>query len=184
MDKLSDFKPLKRIDLPGIEELSTSGLVVIVGPNSSGKSQLLQDLHKACVGEARPLVVASSIQLHKPSFEDLVTCLAKEGYLSIETDANGTNTLRPKTMYLGSGQAVGSVTMQQAREWYNRYDPATTRPVGRNDDFLNYFGRLLITGLFLERRLLSLSATSVIDFLTQPPQHDLHALHLNERAKD
>jgi hypothetical protein len=41
MEKLTDFKPLARVSLPGLGALQCSGLVVLVGPNSSGKSQFL-----------------------------------------------------------------------------------------------------------------------------------------------
>jgi hypothetical protein len=39
MEHLSDFKPLGRLVLPELGVLECSGLVVLVGPNSSGKSQ-------------------------------------------------------------------------------------------------------------------------------------------------
>jgi hypothetical protein len=41
----------------------------------------------------------------------------------------------------------------------------------------------LVTGLFLERRLTSLNQVGVIDFQTQPPQQDLHALYLDDSAR-
>jgi hypothetical protein len=49
---------------------------------------------------------------------------------------------------------------------------------------LNYFGRILVTALFLERRLGSLNQVGVIDFLNQPPQNDLHALYLDDKARE
>jgi predicted ATP-dependent endonuclease of OLD family len=44
MERLSDFKPLKRVVLPALGELNCAGLTVFVGPNSSGKTQLLRDI--------------------------------------------------------------------------------------------------------------------------------------------
>ena len=61
MSYLTNYRPLARIDLPGIGEIDPSGLIVLVGPNSSGKSQLLQDLNARMTGAPRSLVVADQI---------------------------------------------------------------------------------------------------------------------------
>ena len=81
MQKLSDFKPLSHLSLPDLGQIDCSGLIVVVGPNSSGKSQLLHDLHKRLTGEHRALVVASSLRLDKPNFEQFLECLALLCYL-------------------------------------------------------------------------------------------------------
>jgi Ni2+-binding GTPase involved in maturation of urease and hydrogenase len=66
MNELSDFKPLERMVLPGIGELDCSGLILVVGPNSSGKTQLLRDLYHRLKGDHRDLVVARELDLRKP----------------------------------------------------------------------------------------------------------------------
>jgi AAA domain, putative AbiEii toxin, Type IV TA system len=75
------------------------------------------------------------------------------------------------------------MAFDQASQWYGSFAPDSQQHGRRQSEFLNYFGRLLVTALFLERRLTSLAATGVIDFLTQPPQHDLHALYLDDVAR-
>lgn len=45
MKRLSDFKPLKLVKLPDIGTIPGSGLTLIVGPNSAGKTRLLNDLN-------------------------------------------------------------------------------------------------------------------------------------------
>lgn len=183
MQKLSDFKPLRRVLLPGLGDLACSGLVVLVGPNSSGKSQLLQDIYKRLSGEPRQLVVASDVQIEKPPLDPFLRCLEDEGYFSTVEDAAGTKQYRPMTMYLGTGQAMGQIQPQQAQQWYSSFTPEADHFSRRQSDFLHHFGRLLVTALFLDRRLTSLTATGVIDFLTQSPQHDLHALYINDDAR-
>jgi hypothetical protein len=183
MKKLSDFKPLRRVSLPGLGDLTCSGLIVFVGPNSSGKSQLLQDIYKRLSGEPRELVVADDIQIAKPPFEPFLRCLEDEGYFTTFEDAAGIKQMRPNTMYSGTGQAVSQLQPQQAQQWYGTFSPEEAHFPRRNTEFLNYFGRLLVTALFLERRLTSLGAAGMIDFLTQPPQHDLHALYLDDNAR-
>lgn len=184
MQKLSDFKPLKRLALPDLGDLDCSGLVLIVGPNSSGKSQLLQDVYRRLCGEPRKLVVATDVRVEKPPFEPFLKCLEDEGYVYTVEDDQGNKKLRPKTMFLGTGQAVGEIPSQQAQSWYGAFSPDDPKSFRRQNEYLNYFGRLLVTGLFLDRRLTSLHPTGTIDFDAQPPQHDLHALYLNDTARE
>lgn len=183
MNRLSDFKPLGRVLLPELGDLRCSGLVVIVGPNSSGKSQLLQDLYRRLIGEPRQLVVAQEVRVEKPPYEPFMQCLEREGYFGTFEDEAGNKQLRPRTMFLGSGQAAQQINPQQAQQWHGSFSPETHMSPRRQSEFLNYFGRLLVTGLFLDRRLTSLNPAGLIDFLVQPPQHDLHALHLDDRAR-
>lgn len=79
MDKLTDFKPLERVTIPGVGDLNCAGLTLIVGPNSSGKSQLLRDIFHRLSGDARELVVAENIEIKKPEFEPFIKCLESEG---------------------------------------------------------------------------------------------------------
>ncbi|MDK9712966.1 MAG: ATP-binding protein [Sulfuritalea sp.] len=183
MKRLSDFKPLRQVTLPGLGDLECSGLIVLVGPNSSGKSQLLQDIYGRLSGTPRRLVVASDIQIEKPPLEPFLRCLEDEGYFTTFEDEAGTKYMRPLTMYLGTGQALGQIQPQQAQQWYGSFVPENPQFTRRQSEFLNHFGRLLVTALFLDRRLTSLATTGVIDFISTSPQHDLHALYLDDKAK-
>ncbi len=183
MKRLTDFKPLHRVVLPGLGALQCSGLIMLVGPNSSGKSQLLQDIHRRLIGEPRKLVVAREIDIQKPPFEPFIKCLEDEGYFDTVTDDAGNKLLRPRTIYLGTGQAVSQIQSNQAHQWYSSFSPESLSSSRRQSEFLNYFGRLLVTALFLDRRLTFLASTGVIDFDAQPPQHDLHALYLDDKAR-
>jgi hypothetical protein len=184
MERLSDFKPLGHVRLPRLGDVLCSGLVVLVGPNSSGKSQLLQDICKRLVGEPRQLVVAEDIRIEKPPYEDFMRCLQSEGYFSMVEDDSGQQQLRPLTLYLGTGQAVGQIAPSQAQTWSGSFSPESLASHKRKDEFLNYFGRMLVTALFLERRLTALSPAGLIDFVNQPPQHDLHALYIDDSARE
>lgn len=184
MKQLSDFKPLRRVPLPGLGDLACSGLVLLVGPNSSGKSQLLQDVYRRLSGQPRQLVVASAVEIEKPPLDPFLRCLEEEGYFSTFEDEAGNKHMRPLTMYLGTGQALGQLQPQQAQQWYGKFAPEEPHFTRRQSEFLNHFGRLLVTALFLDRRLTSLASTGTIDFVSQPPQHDLHALYLNDKARE
>src|SRR5690348_3944698 len=102
-----DFKPLETLSLPDVGDLRCSGLIVIVGPNSSGKSQLLQDIYQRLSGEPRALVVATKVTFRKPpEYTQFATSLEKAGYFRTIVDESGSQQWRPQTIYLGSGQPI------------------------------------------------------------------------------
>ena len=79
--RLTDFKPLRYVCLPELGELDCSGLIMLVGPNSSGKSQLLQDIYHRVAGMPRQLVVADSIEINKPAvLGPFLKALETDGY--------------------------------------------------------------------------------------------------------
>src|SRR5688500_4114495 len=145
MKQLTDFKPLRRVVLPGLGDLQCSGLVVLVGPNSSGKSQLLQDIYRRLAGEPRRLVVASEIGIEKPPFYPFMKWLDDEAHFTTRIDDAGNKQLRPRTMYLGSGQAVNQIQPNQAQQWHSAFSPETLDSTRRQNEFLKHFGRLLVT---------------------------------------
>ena len=59
-----ETSPVSGVILPGIPGgLSLKGLIVVVGPNSSGKTNLLRDIHAAASRIVRDFVVAREISL-------------------------------------------------------------------------------------------------------------------------
>jgi hypothetical protein len=182
MEKLSDFKPLERVLLPGLDELDCSGLIILVGPNSCGKTQFLRDLYERVRGELRQLVVAQDIRLRKPEYEPFLSCLEREGYVEYFVDASGIKQIRPRTTYVGSGESPQLTPATNAESWYQSYAHADSNQTSQRE-WLNRFGRFVVTALFLERRLIAANQVGTIDFETQPPQQDLHALYLNDEAR-
>jgi OLD-like protein len=183
MEKLSDFKPLERVVLPELGELDCSGLILVVGPNSCGKTQFLRDLYERIKGDPRKLVVARDIRLRKPELDPFLSCLEREGYLASFVDEAGTRRLRPMASYVGTGEAAQQIALSQAQPWHQAYPEDTPDASPRRNEFLVYFGRFVVTTLFLERRLLAVNQVPVIDFEIQPLQQDLQALYLNDAAR-
>lgn len=182
MEKLTDFKPIQKLCLRNLGQLSCAGLIVIVGPNSSGKSQLLRDISQKISGEPRELVVAEELELAKLDYRLFLKCLQAEGYIHSFWDDNDREQYMPMTTAIGTGQGAQNVGTEQLEQWRTRSESAAR---GRHkDEYFGWFSRFLVTALFLENRLTSMSAANTIDFETQPPTHDLHALHLNDAARD
>ena len=178
--KLSDFKPLKRLVLPDLGELDASGLTVFVGPNSSGKTQLLRDIKERITGDVRDLVVAAELEIERPNFLELVECLKSEGDIETFRDDNDNELVRPRTIFAGAGQAAQQVAVNDASNWHAQSVQGSGRR--RKDQYLGWTATYLVSALFLENRLSALNPPGLIDFQTEPPQHDLHALHLNDHA--
>lgn len=183
MPVLTDFSPLERITLPGMGNLDCSGLILIVGPNSCGKSQLLRDVHSKVAGEPRTLVVADDIAVRRLPYEPLMTALSEAGFIYRFEDDGGTSQVRPLTTYVGTGQHAGQIQLAQLQGWHQTHNAIGTSLRPRKDEYLGYFGRFLVTALFLDRRLTSMNQAGMIDFINNPPQHDLHALYLNDAAR-
>jgi recombinational DNA repair ATPase RecF len=91
MNRLTDFKPLAKVTLPGVGDIPCSGLTLVVGPNSSGKTHLLTDLYLRLCGEPRKLVVASDVRVDKPEYTPLMNCLESEGYIRKYTNPEQSN---------------------------------------------------------------------------------------------
>lgn len=176
-----DFRPVSSIVLPDVGDISEPGLTVIVGPNSSGKSQLLRDIYHTICGDRRRLVVAESIQVNKPNYDDLLDALISDNYLRKTVDDNGNTQYSAMTMYLGSGQTGGTINNNDAVSWYSQYDSNSENK--RPNQFLNYFGRMLVSAMFLDRRLSALQIVGLIDFENNSPSHDLHALYMDDGAR-
>ena len=156
MNRVTDFKPLAEVILPGVGPIPCSGLTIVVGPNSAGKTHFLTDLYSRLCGEPRDLVVASDVRINKPEYAPLMECLVSEGFIRryVNPD-NYQEQIIATTTYVGTGATLDTIRPQQADEWYNGYDSAAADPRRRNE-FLYYFGRLLVTKLFIDRRLAGL----------------------------
>jgi hypothetical protein len=182
MKRLPDFKPLKLIELPDIGTISGAGLTLIVGPNSAGKTRLLNDLNSRLSGDPRSPVVATRVELNKPEYQPLMDCLEAGGYIRISPDPLGRPQLVVRTPYLGTGEVLPPVDMSQVRGWYDANSDWNDGTTQRPNEFLMRVGRLLVTKLSLDRRLTGLGSVGVIDFATAHPQSELHSLRANDKA--
>lgn len=184
ISSLVEFSPLEFLTLPGIEQLDCSGLILIVGPNSAGKSQLLRDIHQRVSGEPRNLVVATDVGVRRLPYEPLLTALSKAGFISRFDDDGGAPQVRPMTTYVGTGQHASQVQLNHIESWHNTHRSRGPGFHRQRDEYLGYVGRFLVTALFLDQRLTALNQAGLIDFVNGPPQHDLHALYLNDSARE
>lgn len=182
MDKLTDFHPLSRIVLPAADDLPCKGLTVLVGPNSSGKSQLLRDIHLTLAGQPRQPVVASLVVVSKPpNFDALMECLEAEGFVKSIVE-NGVKSYRPTAGNIGTGEGTAQIAASALAQQYSNFSPEQASAPRVPSEFLSFVGRMLVAALFLERRLIATNQVQMFDYETQPPQNDLQALYVHETA--
>ena len=186
MRMLTDFKPLRKITLSGVGYLRCTGLTLIVGPNSSGKTQLLTDVGKRLSGAPRPLLVAQAIELDRLDVDALIKALVGAGYLAEPREYQRDAALRPLTTFWGtSGAFQADTTIGQAQDWHTEYlKKDESQFSSAEDPFLARFGQLLVSQLFLARRLTSMNGVGTQDLLLQPVQNELQALQLDDKAQE
>jgi hypothetical protein len=184
MDKLVDFNPLRSIAIPNVGKVQPRGLVVIIGPNSSGKTQTLRDIQSRLLGQPRKLVVCDEVEVQRPpDLNPLLDLLYDLRLIRKRTDQN--NTVFIDSMMPHLGAATSSNWSLQENEVTSFFQQgATIGPGGQQTDrFLEHFGRSFLSSLFLDRRLIITNAVDNFDYETQFPQNELQALYIDAAAK-
>ncbi len=177
------FNPLKSIAVPNAGCMVPRGLTVIIGPNSSGKTQMLKDLQARLLGESRKLVVCEKIDLERPpALDPLIDNLCSMRQIRKKFDQH--NRLVIETLMPGLGHnSQGNWTLEFSdiqRFFSTRPDPV----LQQTDRFLEHFGRSFLSSLFLDRRLVVTNAVDNFKFESQWPSNELQALHLDKGAKE
>src|SRR5262245_10368739 len=82
MSLLSEYNPLKHIQLRGAALSDPEGIIVVVGPNSSGKTLFLRDIENYLSTGLAKFIVCSAMTLRKPTDPGaFVQDLIHNGYL-------------------------------------------------------------------------------------------------------
>jgi hypothetical protein len=169
------------------EGLQLEGLIVVVGPNSSGKTNLLKDIHAAASGLPRDFVVAAEIGLRKAvtGVEDYINYYRETG--DIEPIPPQPNTYRIRGhqigMQTGGGTNFGHHDIQG---WFNQMASHTSTPLNgssRPNQFLSQIGLLECAALFLQQRLALTDSAPHFDTHQTPPIMAVQALRLNQGAQ-
>ena len=149
-----DTSPVSSVRLPGMPEgLQLKGLIVVVGPNSSGKTNLLRDIHAAASGLQRDFVVAAEIGLRKaaPGVEDYISYYRETGDIELFTPQTNTYRIRGHQIGMQSGAGI-QFGHRDLLGWFNTMAAHTSKPMdgsSRPNQFLSQFGLLECAALFL-----------------------------------
>lgn len=177
------FQLLKSFSLPDVGEINEPGLIVVVGPNSSGKTQLLIDLHARLAGEARELVVAENVLTDRPSdFESFSKEMIEAGQFKL--DELTVDTLRPQRSSSTNSSQITVQSLSQLKNSYDQFAAVQGKKNGGRVDFLVNISQFLVATLLIDRRFSVLSPAGLIAYQSQAPQSDLHSLDLSDEAKE
>jgi hypothetical protein len=188
MSKIADYNPLRSVKIPGVSgpiEVEAKGLVVIVGPNSSGKTRLLRDIETTLTGIGQDPVVCQEAYLQRP--EDcavFLNDLLEQRMLEPNPgEPRERGSVRVASPYYGTGMRENRTFNLQAveQDLYSKF--ANGWMAGARIEFFVTFGKVLLTSLFLENRLTLYLTQPRFDQHNQGPQNDLQALYMNRPAQ-
>jgi ABC-type transport system involved in cytochrome c biogenesis ATPase subunit len=185
MPTLLEFNPLKSIAIPNVGRVVPKGLVLVIGPNSAGKTQLLRDINGRMLGDARSLVVCEDIEISRPaSLDSLLEVLYAENHIRRRVDANNSVFIDTRIPAFGGSQSNWSLYDHQVKSFFeNPVSVGATQRHGASDKFLEHFGRSFIASLFLDRRLTVTNTVSNFDYETAFPSNELQSLYIDSNAK-
>lgn len=177
------FNPLTSIAVPNIGTIVPRGLIVIIGPNSSGKTQMLKDLQAQLLGQPRELVVCEKIEVGRPvAFEPLIEELCSTGQIRKKFDQN--NKVIIESLTPGLGHKSQSTWERRLTDLESFYQMATNPDRPQKDRFLEHFGRWFLSSLFLDRRLMVTNEVDSFDYENKGPSNELQAFYENKDAKE
>jgi len=175
--------PIRAVDLPGVRDFELQGLIVVVGPNSSGKTQFLRDLDEVVCGRSRELVVACGISLKAPPpFDEWFDFLVEEGSIREQTP----DEFIKYSLQYGADAGGGSLRKTRVKSQHQQFAQATQQKVERSTPdfaFLKELGPLTCSALFLKNRLSLMDACGTFDFRSQGPSRTLQSLYWKREAK-
>jgi ABC-type Na+ transport system ATPase subunit NatA len=185
MPTLYEFNPLKSIAVPNVGRVEPRGLVLVIGPNSAGKTQFLRDIHGRMLGNARRLVVCDDIEMSRPaSLETLLEVLYEENHIRRRVDSGNNVFIDTRIPEFGGSGSNWSLYEHQVKTFFaHPISVGTTQRDGASDKFLEHFGRSFIASLFLDRRLTMTNTVSNFDYETAFPANELQSLYIDPNAK-
>ena len=180
MSGLLEFNPLKSIAIPNVGRVEPKGLVLVIGPNSAGKTQFLRDIQGRVLGQARKLVVCDDVEINRPSsLAPLLKVLFAENHIRRRVDENNNVFIEPRIPHFGGKQSNWSLNEKQVTNFFN----APSQRGDHTDKFLEHFGRSFIASLFLDRRLTVTDTVDNFDYEKASPSNELQALYIDANAK-
>jgi energy-coupling factor transporter ATP-binding protein EcfA2 len=186
MPTIAELNPLKSIAIPNVGRIEPKGLVLVIGPNSAGKTQCLRDIQGRMLGQPRKLVVCDDVSIGRPpTLQSLIDALTAENHIHRRVDEGNIVYFEPRIPDFGGRTEAWTVSEYQVRDWFNSFEKpgAKAQTDGRADKILELFGRSFIASLFLDRRLSITSTVDNFDYETQFPSNELQALYINSEAK-
>ena len=165
--------PIETVSLQGISPLPLRGLIVLVGPNSSGKTTLLKEIHAAASGVERKLLVSKRISYRSPPpFNKFLNHFLSTGdFEPVSTPASVEQYTRRRHQYGTQTGSGGNITRKDLEAYYSQHENFARLPVEgvtKTTSYLNQVGLLECSALFIDNRLAITQTSGTFD-TTQVP---------------
>jgi hypothetical protein len=185
MSVLSAYNPLKTVWIPGAEITQPKGIIVVVGPNSSGKTLFLRDMEKYLLTGTQGFVVCQALAPQRPAdYQALVDELLAKNYLQqVPGQPQQYRTYVPFMMQRGPNEppARQPFPLQTLKK---AYDEFVSERAGNNPGWFGTIGITFVAPLSLDLRRQVCNKVDSFDYKTGTPDHPVQALYLNSEAKD
>lgn len=185
MSILSEYNPLKTLWLPGAEIADPKGIIVVVGPNSSGKTLFLRDVEKYLATGKQEFVVCQDMAPQKPSdFQRFVDELIEKHYLQpVPGQANQFRTYVPILAQQGPN-SLYSRQQFQLQSLKKAYDEFASERGGNNPGWFGPIGITLVAPLSLDLRRQVCNKVKSFNYQAETPDQPVQGLYLNSEAQE
>jgi ABC-type cobalamin/Fe3+-siderophores transport system ATPase subunit len=185
MSILATYNPLKTVWIPGAEIADPQGIVVVVGPNSSGKTLFLRDIEGFLLTGQQGFVVCESIAPQRPSdYQGFVDELIAKNYLQqVPGQDSHYRTYLPFLTSKGPKETHqrSPFTLSALEKAYNEFHGERG---GNNPGWFIPIGIALVAPLSLDQRRRVCNQGKSFDYKAQAPEHPIQGLYLRSAAQE
>lgn len=185
MSLISDYNPLKSISLPGADITKPEGIIVVVGPNSSGKTLFLRDIESYLLTGQSGFVVCKSLAAIRPAkFKEFIDELIEHHYL--QAIPNQEKQYRTYVPFLE--KVVRNQPKQRHPFPLNALEKAfngfVSDPNGNNPEWFGKIGMVFVAPLSLDQRRRVCDKCPSFDYKVGTPDLPIQGLYLNSDGQD
>ena len=183
------FSPIEAVSLQGIASLTLKGLIVVVGPNSSGKTTLLREIHSAVSGVEKKLLIAQEVSYRSlPPVEVFIRHFSATNDIAEVVEPGNSQRFRKLGHQYGTQGGIGGEWKKNELEnLYRQQENFVRNPITeatKSTPYLQQLGLLECSALFIENRLVITQGTGIFDTAQGVPGNALQALRLNDEAQE